>query len=154
MFVVFDLDDTLADTSHREHILTEKCKKETGISESEVWNKFFDACDKDEPKIEIITILDELVKSKEHRIEIWTGRSDRVRIKTVAWLHKHLLFRSVFAVVLRMREEGDYRHDKEIKSEWIEKHGKPDLVFDDRNSTVKWWREQGITCCQVKESNY
>ena len=144
MFIIFDLDDTLADTSHRQHIL----EQEGFASESEKWNAFFEACDKDKPKSEIIAVYNAL--STLYDIEIWTGRSDSVRVKTEAWLSKHL--RHPFT--LRMRSDGDYRHDIEIKSEWITEYGKPNLVFDDRNKVVNWWREQGITCCQVKESDF
>ena len=143
MFIVFDLDDTLADTTHRQHILDEG-----DMESSDTWNAFFDACDEDTPKTEIIAVYCAL--STWHDIEIWTGRSDRVRAKTEAWLSKHLRY----PFTLRMRSEGDYRHDVEIKSEWLTEHGKPDLVFEDRNSMVKWFREQGITVCQVKESDF
>lgn len=147
MFIVFDLDDTLADTSHRQHILDEGDR-----SDPETWQRFFDACDKDAPKREVIEIYNALFVRLEHRVEIWTGRSDRVREKTVEWLHKHINYPQ--ECTLRMREEGDTRHDTEIKGEWIERHGKPDLMFDDRNSTVQFFREQGITVCQVKESDF
>ena len=144
MFVVFDLDDTLADTSHRQHILQQEFE-----SESDKWNAFFDACPEDKPKREIIQILNALSQFG-HRIEIWTGRSSRVRSETNLWLQKHIYS----DYVLRMRPESDHRHDVEVKKGLIELHGKPDLVFDDRNSVVKWWREQGVTCCQVKESTF
>jgi len=143
------LDDTLADTTHRQHILDEGDKED-----SATWNAFFDACDGDTPKREIIGVLNSLAlaSSLNYRIEIWTGRSDRVFEKTEAWLEKHV--ESYCFCGLRMRQEGDYRHDTEIKGEWIEKYGKPDLIFDDRNSTVKWFRERDITVCQVKESDF
>lgn len=147
MFIVFDLDDTLADTSHRQHILDG-----ADLKDSNVWNTFFDACDKDKPKNEIIEVLDALQITGFHRIEIWTGRSNRVYEKTVTWLQKYIYDES--SVLIRMRQEGDYRHDTEIKAEMMQEFGRPDLVFDDRNSVVKWWREQGITCCQVKESDF
>lgn len=146
MFIVFDLDDTLSDTSHRQHILEQEFE-----TESQKWNAFFDACDRDLPKMDILQVLNDLVEAG-HRIEIWTGRSSRVREKTKRWLHRYVF--DTDKVVLRMRQDGDHRHDTEVKAEWITRFGKPDLVFDDRNSVVKWWREQGITCCQVKESTF
>ena len=145
-FIVFDLDDTLCDTGHRQHILEGNFE-----NDSEMWNSFFDACDRDEPVPAMINLFNSLT-SMSHRVEIWTGRSDRVLEKTKAWLEKHTLFPNRY--VLRMREEGDFRHDTEIKADWIREYGKPDLVFDDRNSVVKWWREQGVVCCQVKENDF
>ena len=149
MFIVFDLDDTLADTTHRQWILDGRDK-----SDPATWDTFFGQCYWDSPKQEIIAIFEAFAASEifEHRIEIWTGRSKLVENKTRAWLNKYVGWSEKYA--LRMREEGDYRHDTEIKGEWIEKHGKPDLVFDDRNKTVQWWRDQGVVCCQVKESDF
>ena len=170
MFIVFDLDDTLADTDHRQHILTQEFPEE-----SDKWNAFFDACTEDAPMQGVIYLLKALAfQDERHRVEIWTGRSDRVREQTEAWLRWHArinpwtkqpgseqteawLRRHVKMfpnVELRMRKEGDYRHDIEIKQEWIEEFGKPDIVFDDRNKIVEWWRDMGITCCQVKNSDF
>ena len=149
-FVVFDLVDTLAITDHRQHIL-----EMSFDSESERWNTFFDACDRDVPNEPLVTFIDDVIYrlwKNGYRFEIWTGRSDRVREKTEEWLRNNLSMHNF--VELRMREEGDYRHDTEVKAEWIKEYGKPDIVFDDRNSVVKWWREQGVTCLQVKESNF
>ena len=148
MFIVFDLDDTLADTSHRQCILDEEFEK--GIA-TDKWDKFFQACDKDEPKWPIIHILNDLALAN-HKVEIWTGRSDLVLEKTKAWLDKYL--NPTIAFNLRMRQQGDFRHDTELKAQWLEQAGKPDLVFDDRTSVVKWWRSQGITCCQIADNNY
>lgn len=153
-FVVFDLDDTLACTDHRQYILDCDADYE---NESEKWNAFFDACVKDQPIRPVINIFNALVSATyehQNRIEIWTGRSDRVREQTEMWLTFYLKEFSKHHVALRMRTEGDFRADTEIKAEWIEQYGKPDLVFDDRNKMVNWWREQGIVCCQVKESTF
>ena len=144
MFLVFDLDDTLADTTHRQPILMQEFDTAT-----EMWNSFFDACDKDTPIPAMIELLDTLSVS-DHRVEIWTGRSDRVIEKTNTWLVEHTEHPLYYT--LRMRPDGDFRPDTEIKGDWIEEYGKPDLVFEDRNKMAKWWREQGITCCQVREN--
>lgn len=147
MFIVFDLDDTLANTDHRQHILEMEFPEE-----SDKWNAFFDACTGDSPMVGVIKLLDALAWFSAHRVEIWTGRSDRVREQTEAWLMYHVQY--FHKVELRMRKEGDYRHDIEIKQEWIDEFGKPDVVFDDRNKIVEWWRDMGVTCCQVKNSDF
>ena len=148
MFVVFDLDDTLAHTEHRQHILG---SGDYAI-ESDMWDAFFEECDKDTPNYEIMKALSVFAQAG-HRVEIWTGRSDLVFRKTEKWLMDNLMECYRF-ITLRMRKQGDFRHDTEIKGEWIKEYGKPDLVFDDRNSVVRWWRKQGITCCQVKDAEF
>ena len=150
MFIVFDLDDTLANNAHRHRILNEKHKNEEAK-----WDAFFEACDKDiiYPVIAEI-FLGLTCPELGHHIEIWTGRSEKVREKTIQWLAGHLPNFLYYNPTVRMRKIGDFRVDTEVKGDWIEEVGKPDLVFDDRNNVVAWWREQGVTCCQVKESNY
>ena len=157
MHIVFDLDGTLTHTEHRHHILEEK-----HASESAKWDAYFDACDKDTPNSEVMALLDSLLSElslgsyrQRHRIEIWTGRSERTREKTEKWLDTYLQnCRHCAGLKICMRAEGDLRDDRVIKGEWIKFYGKPDLVFDDRNKMVQWWREQGITCLQVKESDF
>ena len=147
MFIVFDLDDTLANNAHRHHIL--KAEHE---SDEVKWSTFFDACDKDEPVLEIVNLYQSLIWFG-HKIEIWTGRSETVRDKTDHWLMSNLpMYR--YCNALRMRAADDFRNDTEVKDDWIKEYGKPDLVFDDRNHVCQWWREQGVVCCQVKESDY
>lgn len=140
MFVVFDLDGTLALTEHREHFLARHPKD---------WRGFYAACDKDTPCHPLVSVAQGLW-SAGHVVEIWSGRSDEVREKTEAWLEswdlRHL--------TLRMRPEGDHRPDTTLKAEWLRKHGKPDLVFEDRASMVAMWRSHGIVCCQVAEGDF
>lgn len=150
MFIVFDLDDTLADNAHRHHILEEEHENEKAK-----WDAFFDACVGDIPVKPLLLLLSRLLADPDRsRVQIWTGRSERVRGQTEAWLINHLGAIVHNLDVLHMRKEGDFRPDSEVKADWIKAEGKPDLVFDDRNSVVKWWRQQGVVCCQVKESDY
>lgn len=149
MFIVFDLDDTLADTAHREHIL-----EAPHPDENTKWNTFFEACDGDTLIPEIANILNALAFPPfKNRVEIWTARSASVFPQTRLWLQQNIEAYSAIQAI-RMRPEGDYRPDIEIKAEWIKTYGKPDLAFDDRDKVVRWWRSQGVTCCQVRESRY
>ncbi len=149
MLIVFDLDDTIADTTHRHHILDAPHNSETLK-----WNAFYDLCEGDTIIPEIADIFDALTcHTFAHRVEIWTGRSERVRRKTYRWLTQHLHGFSACRA-LRMRGQDDFRPTTHVKAEWMQKFGIPDLTFDDNNTAVEWWREQGVTCCQVRESQY
>lgn len=134
MFVVFDMDGTLSDPSHRIHHLAEKD-----------WDSFYDECHKDKPKFEVINTMRALIAAK-HRVEIWTGRRESTRVKTVSWLKRYGVSGGFG---LRMRQDGDRRHDTIAKGEWLDVHGIPQLVFEDRNSMVKFYRDRGITVAQV-----
>lgn len=144
MIVIFDLDGTLADDRHRHHFL-ERDPPE--------WGEYFAAC-ADDPPIRPMVKLARALHLKATWLVIWTGRPERHREATRAWLSA----KGVSYAELRMRDDQDYRPANEIKAEWL-RHmrglmGAPDLAFDDRVSAVQWWREQGITCLDVAGNTY
>ena len=148
MFVVFDLDGTLADDTHRQHFLEQTPKD---------WDGYFSACGDDTP-IWPVRGLWSMINACGHRVEIWTGRSDKYLHETEEWLQYHLYPAEAWGIkrwTIRMRPDGDFRPDTEVKGEWLAECGPPpDLVFDDRTKSVAWWREQGITCLQVAQHDY
>lgn len=141
MLVVFDLDGTLSNPSHRLHFL-EREKKD--------WRAFYAACGGDQPIYPIIRILQALYITGAE-VEIWTGRSAEVEGITREWLS----LEGVPNVPLMMRAEGDHRPDTVVKQEWLDHSSiKPFLVFEDRASVVEMWRSNGIRCCQVADGNF
>lgn len=142
MFVVFDLDGTLALTEHRAHFLQRPSREKD-------WRGFYAACDKDQPCHPIIRVLLALdVTGAE--VEIWSGRSDEVREKTTAWLEAHGLGH----IPIRTRTVGDHRPDTVLKAEWLDEGRTPDLIFEDRASVVAMWRARGIVVCQVAPGDF
>lgn len=141
MFVVFDLDGTLANTDHRAHLVDRKRGKPD-------WRAFYAACDRDTAHHHIVAVAHALHIAG-HRVEIWSGRSDEVRKKTETWLSVYDL--DIFPI--RMRVEGDYTPDDVLKRSWLV-DGKPDLIFDDRAKVVAMWRAEGIPCCQVADGDF
>ncbi len=143
MFVVFDLDGTLALNEHRQHFV------QRPVGEKD-WRSFFAACDKDSLFWQVARMLQVLDATGNH-VEIWSGRSSEVIDKTKVWLAAHGLAHIPF----RCRDEGDHTPDHELKMSWLSASSvKPDLVFDDRASVVKMWRENGIACAQVAVGNF
>jgi hypothetical protein len=140
MFVVFDLDGTLALTEHREHFLK---------SDPKDWRGFYAACMHDEPCRPIVDTMHALIVAGD-TVEIWSGRSAEVEPQTRDWLHKH----GLTGTPLRMRAEGDHQPDTKLKAAWMAERGKPDLVFEDRASMVEMWRSHGIVCAQVAPGNF
>jgi hypothetical protein len=143
MFVVFDLDGTLALTEHREHFMKREPKD---------WRGFYAACDEDQPRLPLIQTA-RLMLEAGHRVEIWSGRSAEVLEKTKAWLIAHGLGK-LPVHALKVRPEGDHQPDTKLKATWMVEYGKPDLVFEDRASMVAMWRSHGIVCCQVAPGDF
>ena len=145
MFIVFDLDGTLADDTHRQHHI---------IGEPRDWDAYFAACGGDALVQPVATLFRALRVHAfgKHRVEIWTGRSEKYRRETDAWLTEQQLWYDA----LRMRPDGDFRSDTTVKGEWLAACGdaRPDIIFDDRTKSVAFWREQGITCLQVAQHDY
>lgn len=140
MLVVFDLDGTLALNMHRQHFVTGPTKN---------WDAFFEACDEDQPNWPIIASLHAF--EAYHQVEIWSGRSDAVLGKTKVWLERY----NIGHVPLKMRPDGNYRPDAELKQHWLEEAPvRPGLVFDDRASVVAMWRRNNIACAQVAEGEF
>lgn len=143
MFVIFDLDGTLALNEHRQHFV----QREVGKKD---WRSFFAACDMDDLFWQIARVL-QVLDATGNRVEIWSGRSAEVIDKTKAWLAENGLAHVPF----RCREDGDHTPDHILKAAWLaECEQRPDLVFDDRASVVRMWRENGIACAQVADGNF
>jgi len=146
--ILFDIDGTLANCQHRKHFIETKPKQ---------WDKFFEACDKDEPIEYTNKILDAIVSQGNSLILFATGRPERVRQKTKDWLSYNCI--DVDDYQLYMRADGDHRPDHITKREILDKiradwGRKPTMVFDARNSVVKMWRDNGIPCLQVAEGDF
>lgn len=138
MFVVFDLDGTLADISHRVHLVRGTKKPD--------WNAFFAACVDDMPHLHVIeTFKAHLVAG--HKVRVWSARSDIVRPQTEYWLLRH----GIDPFFLQhMRAEGDNTPDATLKRYWLHQEpAKPDIVYDDRQRVVNMWRAEGVPCFQV-----
>lgn len=142
MFIVFDLDGTLALIDHRRHFVAERPKR---------WKLFFEACTDDAPYWPVINTLKAFLAEGTHRIEIWSGRSDQVRPQTEAWLTRF----GLGDIPLKMRHEGDFTPDDQLKEQWLLAEAmKPDLIFDDRDKVVAMWRRHGIACAQVAPGDF
>ena len=153
MRIVFDLDGTLADPSHREHFIS---------GETKDWDGYFAACGEDAP-MPAREVLCAMVAAG-HTVEIWSGRgvgaNGENRITTERWLLEHtdLAVDRRGIRRLRMRMHNDYTPDNELKKRWLEEARRafiaPELVFDDRQKVVDMWRAEGIPCFQVAPGDF
>lgn len=97
---VFDLDGTLADAGHRQHLL-ERTPRD--------WNAFFAAATDDPPLAEGVTLA--LRSAEDCEVVYLTGRPERCRRDTLAWLAQHGLPEGR----LWMRPNNDRRPARQTK---------------------------------------
>lgn len=141
--VIFDVDGTLSDSSKRLKYIEGKKKD---------WNSFYNEVIFDEPIPEVVWLAKTL-RDSGCKIVICTGRPEKIRNLTEYWLNKH----GVDYDDMFMRPTKDHRPDYIVKGELLDKIYEagydPFMVFDDRASVVKMWRETGLICAQVAEDN-
>ena len=143
--VVFDIDGTLADISHRRHFVATKPKN---------WKAFFAGLEADKVNEPVKRIFDLFMDHTSYKLILCSGRGADLRERTVKWLTDN----NIFYDKLYMRAAEDYRPDDIIKRELhdqIVRDGyKIHLVFDDRDRVVNMWRELGYPCFQVADGNF
>jgi hypothetical protein len=140
--IVFDLDGTLALNGHREHLI-----KEQG------WDAYFLACGDDAPNEPVISVMNHLWE-RGIAVEVWSGRGAIAFNQTADWLAVN----GARHTKLRMRAEGDYTPDDDLKESWLKEEvaagNRVLMVFDDRDKVVAMWRRNGLTCFQVAPGNF
>jgi hypothetical protein len=140
---VFDIDGTIARMGDRL-----KCIQ----SDPKDWDSFHARVGEDEPILPMLQLLDDLISTND--VVLLTARNEKSRVQTVDWLDKHLRT-DITAFDLLMRKSHDYRPDTIVKPELLKKAGiEPIVIFEDRNSVVKMWRELGYCCCQPQDGDF
>lgn len=143
LMIIFDLDGTLADCEHRRHFVDPnknphyvarfpdimKCNvftepvwlhEDTGEKFKPDWKAFYEACDLDKPIEPVIKVFNELIH-KNTNIEIWSGRCESVKDKTIDWLTLNVKtdFYSDFFPKLKMRPEGLDCPQERLFEHWL-----------------------------------
>jgi predicted kinase len=141
--VIFDIDGTLADATHRLHWVTGGKRD---------WPAFFAAMNRDTVVKPIRALLWSL--QRDNKIVLCSGRPEDYRETIEIWLSQNHIINTA---ALYMRAAGDYRSDHIVKAELLTKMREdgyePWLAVDDRSSIVAMWREHGITCLQCRDWN-
>lgn len=179
--IIFELDGTLADCEHRRHFVDPsknsdyECHgycpinnpkgdgwyhKRTHKKFKPDWKSFYESCDQDipiEPSVNTFRSL-----SQQYECEIWSGRCESVKQKTIQWLYESIpgfAKKEVWNEIIKMRPTGNSDPDDELKEMWLHDakimEGQTiDYVFDDRPKVIRMWRRHGIfvfNCCQHDE---
>lgn len=95
--VLFDLDNTISDATHRTHLLPP-------LNPESTWEAYSGACGDDLPIKGTLAAMS--LHYPHHQVHIISGRSSSVLDMTQAWLEKY----DAQYDVLRLRQPSDVRH--------------------------------------------
>ena len=148
MIYIFDIDGTIADATHRLHFIQDHVPRK--------WDEFFAGTIDDAPKFAVIDVLSALY-AVGHDIWYWSARPEHTRKMTLTWLNTFGLYPCMDD--LRMRPDGDRRHDDILKEEWlhslsVEERSRLAGVFEDRARVAEMYRRNGVTCFHVARGNF
>lgn len=141
--IICDIDGTVADLSHRLTLIKDQIPPD--------WDKFHRSVSGDAPRQEIIDLVGRLMfaPGSPYNVYFVSGRREESREDTVAWLEENGLhaYKGLY-----MRPSGDFRDDRIIKKEILDKHFIKDdilLVIDDRPKVVEMWKKEGLNVLDV-----
>ena len=145
MIVVVDLDGTLCDSAHREH-----------LARAKEWDQFHSLLGEDEPHLDVLNMIHLL--STGQTVIALTGRNERHRQATLKWISEH----NVPLDDLLMRPDDNYESDHELKprllDEWLDENGFAHsdvwFILEDRDKVVEAWRNLGHNCWQPRSGGY
>ncbi len=151
---IFDIDGTLADGRHRQHLVQQKPKN---------WPAYQRLAYDDAVYSAVASALHSV--NGKHKVFILSGRQERERGVTFKWFADKIgINHSDHAVAndsipeMYMRATNDHREDSIIKREMyhniIVPRGYKILgVFDDRNRVVQMWRQEGLFVFHVDQTS-
>lgn len=182
MDVIFDIDGTLADASHRLHFIKDMNHWVAPNGNPLVprvpdWETFLsdEQVAKDTPIPQTWALLSSMLEwPSEYRVVFVTGRKESTREMTYSWLTEGTCPVRGMAValwrrqteyqgrkigpILYMRSEGDRRPSHEVKSDLLDRviadGFNPTLCFEDRKDDAAMFRARGLLCCHVAEGDY
>ncbi len=179
--IIFDLDDCLADCEHRRHFVDREhpdnfikmykdILTETNSDPSPHtwwkpdWKAFYEACDKDSVIEPVMTTFSRFwIGEKPCHVEIWTGRCESTREKTLNWFLDNWflgIFNHEIATlnkIIKMRPIGNTDELWDLKQQWYldlaVSDGKDvDFVFDSDPESIEMWRRRNIFVFDVKQT--
>lgn len=158
--IVCDLDGTLCDVRHRQH-----------LAQAGAWDEFHQGIPNDTPRPVVLAFLKSLKELEVPlRLVFLTGRPSAYETETMAWLTKHCDLELVDDYdALLMRGKDEYGSDTVVKERLLDGYldifyegsGLPRedrkgriLILDDRDKVVAHFRDLGYECWQVNEGMF
>jgi FMN phosphatase YigB (HAD superfamily) len=143
--LVFDIDGTLADVTHRRQFVATKPKN---------WAAWNAGMSRDTVHEDIRWMLMKLRRVPGSKTILCSGRGEETRAVTEQWLSDNRIpYEDLY-----MRKAKDYRQDSIVKVELLQQirktHGEPYLWIDDRQQVVDAIRAEGVRVLQVAPGDF
>jgi uncharacterized HAD superfamily protein len=142
MDYIFDIDDTLSNSSHRANWISKD-------NPNRNWGTYYKLLVDDEPIAPVVKTLQSLYECG-HRVILCTGRPEEYRNLTVHWLEKHNV--PAHDLFMRQRSETGLRNAqaKRVMINRIKESGyNPVAVFEDNPLSVEMWKSCGLVVLQI-----
>ena len=140
--VIFDMDDTLSDTSHRRHLVEAPRGQKN-------WPAFYDACGEDSERIPFIDMALQLAAA-DYTIVIFSGRLESCRAATEHWLKD----RGIEPALLLFRQPKQFKKTHQLKSMWLDSLLKEGaqvvMAVDDDDSNLQMFQDAGLLTLDAK----
>lgn len=145
--VVLDLDGTIFDCSHRQH-----------LAQAKLWDEFHSQCLGDKLHMDVVTLIRLVHFNGNFQILAVTGRNEKFRNLT----NEQLIKNGILVDDILMRPDGNFDHDAEMKIELLEKYfgSKEDVLknvifcLDDRDGVIEKFRNYGLKAWQVRQGAF
>lgn len=143
---IVDLDGTLVDNSHRQHLIPED------KSNTAEWVAFNCACENDEPREPVRQMVESLLECGKQVVFV-TGRGEAARTPTISSLRK--MFPATFNFFLVMRPMEDHRCPSWFKRDVIAELSRVNpsaefMAFEDDPDVVESMRFVGISVMHIE----
>ncbi len=147
-FVVFDIDGTLADNAWRVPLMKTD------------YLQYVSLMVRDEPISPVVELCEFYIARGTYDVVFLTGRKADQRILTRQWLSTHVEGSDTLPLIMRPLNVEPFKVPDEVLKIQLMKDlvdgmwNKVHVVFEDRNSVVKAWRDIGVRCIQPQDGDF
>jgi hypothetical protein len=142
--IIVDLDGTLCNTTHRDHLF-----QEAKPDLNEIWHQMaYDGVNE-----WCLNIVKQFAAAG-YKIIFLTGRGDEARNPTTQWLYRNVGMHIDYDLVMRL--QNDHRPNQLIKHDlymkWLAPTYDVEFCIDDQQSIVDMWRNLGLVALHCSDS--
>ena len=141
--IIFDLDGTLCECEHRVHYMRERPKRR---------EEFHSACIFDGVVAAVKALID-MAETSGIEVILLSARPIRFKALTEEWLTKNAIYYDQL-ILSSYPELSDPEYKIKMYRELIEPFYDVIFAIDDRDTVVRMWRDNGVTCLDIANNHF